>query len=63
MEKAYFSIFKDGIESLNTDDVRSVFLKKERDNAMKPNFNIKCAFALVNLSHLFTVDGCLKTNE
>ena len=31
----------DDIESLNTDDVRSVILKKERKKAIKTNFNLK----------------------
>ena len=35
------SIFKDDIESLNTDDVLSVYLKIEMENAMKPNFHLK----------------------
>ena len=35
------SKFKDDIESLNTDDVRSVNLKIEMENAMKPNFHLK----------------------
>ena len=35
------SKFKDDIERLNTDDVLSVILKIERENAMKPNFNLK----------------------
>ena len=33
---------QDDIESLNTDDVLSFFLKIEKENAMKPNFNLKC---------------------
>ena len=42
MERAYFSIkFKDDIESLITDDVLSVIPKIEKENAMKPNFNLK----------------------
>ena len=32
---------KDDIERLNTDDVLGVILKIERENAMKPYFNIK----------------------
>ena len=35
------SIFRDDIESLNTDDVLGVILKIERENAMEPNFNLK----------------------
>ena len=35
------SKFKDGIESLNTDDVLSVILKIQRENSMKPIFNLK----------------------
>ena len=35
------SKFKDDIESLNTDDVLSVNLKIEMENAMKPNFHLK----------------------
>ena len=38
MERAYFSI---KIESLNSDDVLSVILKIERENALKPGFNLK----------------------
>ena len=42
MERAYFSIkFKDDIESLNTDDFLSAIPKIERENVMKPNFNLK----------------------
>ena len=41
MERAYFSIKMDDIESLNIDDVLSVILKIERENAMKANFNLK----------------------
>ena len=41
------SIFKDDIDSLNTDhlntdDVVIVNLKIEMENAMKPNFHLKC---------------------
>ena len=51
MERAYFSIkFKDDIESLNTDDVLSVNLKIEMENAMKPNFN------LMSFKHLLPVN-------
>ena len=35
------SKLKDDMESLNTNDVLSVILKIERENAMKPNFNLK----------------------
>ena len=35
------SKFKDDIESLNTDDILSVNLKIEMENAMKLNFNLK----------------------
>ena len=35
------SKFKDDIENLNTDDVLSVNLKIEMENAMKPNFHLK----------------------
>ena len=43
MEREHISQskFKDFIERLNTDDVLSVILKIERENAMKPNFNLK----------------------
>ena len=34
------SIFKDDIESLNTEDVLSVNLKIGMENAMKPNFHL-----------------------
>ena len=40
-EHIFQSKFKDDIESLNTDDVLSVILKIYRENAMKPNFNLK----------------------
>ena len=43
MEIAFFHLkFKDDIERLNTDDVLSAILKIERENAMKPTFNLKC---------------------
>ena len=38
-ESIFLNQIKDDIESLNTDDVLSV-LKRERENAMKPNFNL-----------------------
>ena len=38
MERAKF---KDDFESLNTDDVLSVILKTDNENAMKLNFNLK----------------------
>ena len=34
-------LFTDDIEILNTDDVLSVNLKIEMENAMKPNFHLK----------------------
>ena len=34
------SKFKEDIESLNTDDVLSVILKIEMENAIKPNFHL-----------------------
>ena len=40
-EHVSLSKFKDDIENLNTDDILSVILKIERENAMKPNFNLK----------------------
>ena len=40
MERAYF--IKDDSESLNTDNVVSDILNIERENTMKPNFNLKC---------------------
>ena len=43
-------IFTDDIESLNTDDVLSVNLKIEMENAMKPNFN------LMSFKHLLPVN-------
>ena len=36
------SKFKDDIESVNTIDVLSAFPKIEWENAMEPNFNLKC---------------------
>ena len=41
MERVYFSIKIWWFESLNNDDVISVILKIERENAINPNFNLK----------------------
>ena len=41
MERAFFSD-NTSSENLNTHDVLSVYLKIERRNEMKPNFNLKC---------------------
>ena len=41
MGRAYLRIVLQS-ENLNTHEVLSVFLKIERGNALKPNFNLKC---------------------
>ena len=52
------SKIRDDIKSLNTNDVLSKLLKIERENTMKPKFNLKCD---IFLSTIYLWIGTLKT--
>ena len=52
------SKFKNDFESLNTDNVLSVILKIERDNAMKPNlmsFQTPFTYEMEYMKHVFPI--------